>query len=283
MQLRLIGIFGLFLGLCIGGPSAHAQETTSSLEENVRAAVHGPDGEGRDGPMAALDRDLITLYYQYQAYRKDESSGSFSPSDESLPVQDSLVTIEAIAADAPDTLLDRLTTLGLQKGARAERLVSGNLPISSLRAAARLSSLQSMQPSRAQVRDDTQNDLAPSSVAEETDPSGDNQEATAETTTVETTPAERQTDPEPSREPPRPETKSDSPSNTTVSESENEASQKAAPQPDSMQAEDSAAVSSVRSNETPTSWTPYVIGGAVLILVGLFFVLRHRSSGSQTN
>jgi hypothetical protein len=144
--LALIGMLGVLGG--IGVPNAHSQAPDSTIGAQVERAVHGPDGAGRDGPMATLDRALISLYYEHQAYLEGTQSGAFSPSDGQLSVRDAHVTVDAIAKKKPEALLDSLRALGLQNGAQAERLVSGRLPIEALRDAAELSLLQSMRGSR---------------------------------------------------------------------------------------------------------------------------------------
>lgn len=128
-----------------------SQPLKDSIEAQVTRALHGADGKGRDGPMSRLDRGLIALYYRYRAFEKAGKAETFSPRDGSLHIRDSLVTVDAIAAGSPQALLDSLTALGLREAVQAERLISGKLPIPSLREAAQLSALQSMRPSRGQT------------------------------------------------------------------------------------------------------------------------------------
>lgn len=156
MPTRFIGVVGLLLLLSgIGAPCAQSQAPDSTLQARVERAVHGPDGEGRDGPMARLDRDLIRLYYEYRLHQDKKSEDPFAPSDDELPVREALVTVDAIAKSRPAALLDSLRAFGLQDGAQAQRLVSGRLPIDSLRVAARLSLLQSMRAAQARTRTNT--------------------------------------------------------------------------------------------------------------------------------
>ncbi|PQJ26857.1 hypothetical protein BSZ35_18170 [Salinibacter sp. 10B] len=125
-----------------------AQPAADSVEAQVTFGLHGADGQGRDGPMSKLSRDLVELYYQYRAFRSTGRTEPFVSEDQTLPVRDSLVTIDAIAAQSPEVLLDSLRAIGLQEAARSERLVSGKLPILNLNRASRLSLLQSMRAAR---------------------------------------------------------------------------------------------------------------------------------------
>ena len=164
--LALVGILGVLGG--IGVPTAYSQAPDSTIGAQVERAVHGPDGQGRDGPMATLDRPLIVLYYEYRAYQQGAEDGGFSPSSDQLPVHDAHVTVDAIAKETPAVLLDSLRAHGLQDGAQAQRLVSGRLPLASLRKAAGLSLLQSMRV--AQSRTNTGNMLPGSSPDPDAEP-----------------------------------------------------------------------------------------------------------------
>jgi hypothetical protein len=142
----------------------------------ARSAVAGPDGTGKDGPMAAVGRELAVLYYQNQtggkqsvrALREASLSREASPPrtkrrrgerrrggggrvHSPISADGQFVTVDATATQEATRLLRTLEELGLQGGATAGNVVSGRLPISSIRAAASLSSLRGMRPSRART------------------------------------------------------------------------------------------------------------------------------------
>ncbi|MCS4198615.1 S8 family serine peptidase [Salinibacter ruber] len=142
----------------------------------ARSAVAGPDGTGKDGPMAAVGRELAVLYYQNQtggkqsvrALREASLSREASPPrtkrrrgehrrggggrvHSPISADGQFVTVDATATQEATRLLRTLEGLGLQGGATAGNVVSGRLPISSIRAAASLSSLRGMRPSRART------------------------------------------------------------------------------------------------------------------------------------
>ena len=289
---KIIGLFGVLVLLSgIGGPEAHAQALDSTVHARVERAVHGADGEGRDGPMAKLDRGLISLYYEYRAYQQGAKDEPFSPSDDGLAVQDAHVTIDAIAVEQPEALLDSLRGLGLQKGARAERLVSGRLPIEALRRAAGLSLLQSMRAAQARTRTNTGGMLpAP--------PPDANVEPAPDTTTSRQAggsqpDAQNTTAPTPESEVENP-TEGSGPSDT-----ESEPAAPAQSQTDSgdrpeavdsvsSQKSDSAAVPAPASDTAdgasaapeedlaPGNWMMYAVGGVVALAVGLLLVLRQQ-------
>jgi hypothetical protein len=62
------------------------------------------------------------------------------------------VTVEAVASEGTAPLLNALRGLGLDRGAAAGNLVSGRLPIRSIRAAAQLRELRGMVPAYAHLR-----------------------------------------------------------------------------------------------------------------------------------
>ena len=142
----------------------------------ARSAVAGPDGTGKDGPMAAVGRELAVLYYQNQTggkqsvralreaslsreappprtkrRRGERRRGGGGRVHSPISADGQFVTVEATAAREATRLLGDLEGLGLQGGATAGNVVSGRLPISSIRAAASLSSLRGMRPSRART------------------------------------------------------------------------------------------------------------------------------------
>ncbi|MCS3704287.1 S8 family serine peptidase [Salinibacter ruber] len=150
----------------------NVERASPSALTAARSAVAGPDGTGKDGPMAAVGRELAVLYYQNQtggkqsvrALREASLSREASPPrtkrrrgerrrggggrvHSPISADGQFVTVEATAAREATRLLGDLEGLGLQGGATAGNVVSGRLPISSIRAAASLSSLRGMRPS----------------------------------------------------------------------------------------------------------------------------------------
>lgn len=143
---------------------------SNSVIQSVERSVAGPDGEGKDGPMAEVGRELAVLYHQSQVAgvrgvqalreasgprakagrgdrRRDGESHIHSP----ISPDGRFVTVEAAAVEETSRLLRDLQALGLQRGAAVENVVSGRLPISSIREAAALSSLRGMRPSYART------------------------------------------------------------------------------------------------------------------------------------
>ncbi|WP_119842152.1 S8 family serine peptidase [Salinibacter ruber] len=154
----------------------NVERASPSALTAARSAVAGPDGTGKDGPMAAVGRELAVLYYQNQAggkqsvraLREASLSREASPPrtkrrrgerrrggggrvHSPISADGQFVTVDATAAQEATRLLRTLEELGLQGGATAGNVVSGRLPISSIRAAASLSSLRGMRPSRART------------------------------------------------------------------------------------------------------------------------------------
>ena len=133
-------------------------------------AVQGPDGQGKDGPMAALGTELALLYHQHEEggraavqslrgerTRQASAQGPAEPTRGESRVYSPLardgrtVVVDAVAADDAATLLDDLQGLGLEDGALSGAVVSGRFPIASLQEAAQLSSLRGMMPSYMRV------------------------------------------------------------------------------------------------------------------------------------
>lgn len=139
-------------------------------DDGPRAAAlrdyHGPDREGKDGPLAKAGLDLLLLYHEYRAHRTGDRDASevgsereqgregFTPSVSGVRTANGHVTIDAIATGAADTLRKALENLGIKEVAVAGQVVSGRLPINQIPALARLESLQGASPSRMQTRSD---------------------------------------------------------------------------------------------------------------------------------
>lgn len=140
------------------------------VKSQAHASVAGPDGQGKDGPMATVGMELALLYHQAQAVgasgirslraatprpkaaapsadRRRPRTRVHSP----LTPDGEAVYINAIAAEDPARLQAELRALGLTKDATAGAVVSGRFPIGRLRAAAQLSALRGMIPAYAQT------------------------------------------------------------------------------------------------------------------------------------
>ncbi|PSQ71118.1 MAG: hypothetical protein BRD31_03020 [Bacteroidetes bacterium QH_2_64_26] len=138
------------------------QAAPADVQTQVRRAVRGDDLEGKDGPMAKVGSDLATLYYQHEAEgaagvqrllggtqrtRRARNARYHSP----VSPDGQSVAINAVAVGEAADLRRDLRTLGLEGGATAGRVVSGRLPISALKNAAKLRSLRGLMPAYAQT------------------------------------------------------------------------------------------------------------------------------------
>src|SRR6185312_5918856 len=97
---------------------------------------------GKGGPMAKLAHSLLNLREQYTTYLTQRSAVSFSSSDPLVTVVDQRVVVDAVASGDPNVLKADLESLGMQQAMAFGRIVSGQLPVSAIPAAARLTSLR---------------------------------------------------------------------------------------------------------------------------------------------
>ena len=154
---------------------AVAQQPPDSIRNAALRDFHGPDLEGKDGPLAKAGLDLLVLYHEYRAYQEGgngrgdirsadapKQGRGFNPSIRGARLSDGRVTIEAIAAENPDSLRRDLEGLGLAEGATAGNLVSGRIPIGQIPAMAKLESLRRAALSRMQTRTDDPRTTSPS-------------------------------------------------------------------------------------------------------------------------
>lgn len=91
-----------------------AQEVESEVERQAREAFHGPDLEGKDGPMAKVGLDLARLYYKRERALKGGTPGEKKPlkAPTSMQVESGRVVIDAIAVlDSTEALRRSLTGL----------------------------------------------------------------------------------------------------------------------------------------------------------------------------
>ncbi len=146
------------------------EDVSGTVVQAARAAVRGPDGEGKEGPLAHVGMELSLLYHQNQAagasgvqalrtpparpkaaeldgVRRGPQDRVVSP----IAGNGQFVRVEAVAATEPTRLLEGLRGLGLESGATVGRVVSGRLPVAAIEDAAALASLRSMRPSYART------------------------------------------------------------------------------------------------------------------------------------
>jgi len=97
-------------------------------------------GSGKDGPMAKISPELRALYDAYMAAQR--SGTPFSVNDPLISVIDGRVIVDAVASGDVAALETDLVALGMQAAVSAGRIVSGQLPISAIGAAAALPSLR---------------------------------------------------------------------------------------------------------------------------------------------
>lgn len=129
-------------------PDAASQDVPQEALE----AYHGPDLEGKDGPLSKANLELLALYYRYER-AKEEGTTDTIGDDAEVRVSGEAVVVDAIARQEQTTQLrKKLLSLGLKNAASQGRIVSGLLPIEAIPAAARLEALQSLRPSLAQTQ-----------------------------------------------------------------------------------------------------------------------------------
>jgi hypothetical protein len=153
---RACGSLSLLAALFLAaGGLAHplegqAQGIDSKIERQAQEAFHGPDLEGKDGPMAKAGLDLALLYFRF--LQAEEEAGEFDPGDGYQLMKDGRVVVDAIAQSGSTKVLrEELSELGARNVASAGRVVSGALPIKQIPEASALSVLRSMQPARART------------------------------------------------------------------------------------------------------------------------------------
>ena len=136
----------------------------------AQAATRSPTGAKSGGAMGAVGMELALLYYQHQRagaggvqrLRAAAIRGASGTAKDArrigarihhpVSADGESVTVEAVASEGTAPLLNALRGLGLDRGAAAGNLVSGRLPIRSIRAAAQLRELRGMVPAYAHLR-----------------------------------------------------------------------------------------------------------------------------------
>lgn len=150
---RLLTVLIILLGMGLLPSPAAAQQPADSARAAALRDYHGPDLEGKDGPLAKAGLDLLVLYHEYRAFKKRNRDATFTPSGAGLQVTNGHVTIDAIATDSAEALQTDLQALGLKRAATAGRIVSGRLPIGRIPELAELRSLRGAVPSSMRTRD----------------------------------------------------------------------------------------------------------------------------------
>lgn len=156
-------VFFLLRWMCIGSfvlmgmsgwtAGRSSAQSLDSIRTEAQKAYHGPDREGKDGPLAKVGLDLALLYYEYQAHVDGGGAPeAFRPRTVKAPVDSGFVTIDATAEETAGALREDLEALGLQRAAAAKRMVSGRLPIERIPDAAALPTLRSARPARAMTQ-----------------------------------------------------------------------------------------------------------------------------------
>jgi hypothetical protein len=163
-----VAISSLLVLLVAGRPAAYAQ-LADSVRQQALNAFHGPDGQGKDGPLAPVGFDLALLHAQWQAHQAQHPDDPFEAPG-SLPVAGGYVTVDATAAQDAKALRDSLEALGMTGIARARAVVSGRLPIRSIPAAAALANLRALRPARAMTHQAAPPSVAPSPPQPDTAP-----------------------------------------------------------------------------------------------------------------
>jgi hypothetical protein len=101
---------------------------------------------GKSGPMAKIHGSLIALDAQYRASLANRGLAPFRSNDPLVKLVDDRVVVDAVASGDVNALKADLVYLGMQQAVAHGRIVSGQLPVSSLARAAPLPSLQFAQP-----------------------------------------------------------------------------------------------------------------------------------------
>jgi hypothetical protein len=106
----------------------------------------------KDGPMAKLRQSLVALHQQFSTRTAQSSALPFRSNDPLVRTVENRVVVDAVAAGDVNVLKTELEALGMQQAVAFGRVVSGQLPIAALPAAAVLASLRFAQPAAAMTR-----------------------------------------------------------------------------------------------------------------------------------
>ena len=106
----------------------------------------------KDGPMAKLRQSLVALHQQFTTRIAQSRTLPFRTNDPLVRTVEDRVVVDAVASGDVNVLKTELETLGMQQAVAFGRVVSGQLPIAALPAAAGLASLRFTQPAAAMTR-----------------------------------------------------------------------------------------------------------------------------------
>ena len=101
---------------------------------------------------AKISPELLALYHEYSSRRELKDKEPLSSKGELVRVIDGYVLVDAVASGDVNTLKADLIGLGLRDGVSFERLISGQLPISSIPSLGELSSLKFARASAATIQ-----------------------------------------------------------------------------------------------------------------------------------
>src|SRR5262245_11618428 len=90
----------------------------------------------KGGPMGKLTHSLTLLHEQHFAQIRHRSTAPFSSDDPLITLVNGRVVVDAVASGDVNVLKSDLVSLGMQQAIAFGRVVSGQLPISAIPAAA---------------------------------------------------------------------------------------------------------------------------------------------------
>ena len=119
---------------------------------HILAASPAKAQTSKEGPMAKLTHSLVLLHEQHVARFAQRNATAFTYNDPLVTMVDDRVVVDAVASGDVNVLKADLISLGMQQAVAFGRVVSGQLPISALSAAAGLASLRFAQSAAALTR-----------------------------------------------------------------------------------------------------------------------------------
>jgi hypothetical protein len=122
----------------------------------VMEAFQGEDLKGKDGPMHRIGMDLVVTYQEFEEFQarggRKALGSAFKPGIPLIRSNEESVIIDAVATGDGETLRHDLVALGMQHPAVFGHMVSGYLPIRSLKDVAALGTLRLARPAYAMTR-----------------------------------------------------------------------------------------------------------------------------------
>src|SRR5262245_934545 len=112
---------------------------------HILAANSAKAQTSKDGPMGKLTHSLTLLHEQHFAQMRQRSAVPFSSDDPLITLVNDRVVVDAVASGDVNVLKSDLVSLGMQQAIAFGRVVSGQLPVSAIPAAAGLASLRFAQ------------------------------------------------------------------------------------------------------------------------------------------